>query len=307
MSTLPRRWRFSLLTVLALGIVAAQANAVVASEPAIRREAALRPSIEGYGVLPTVVPVPTPLAIVIPEPGLRGAIPIANIQTAQTSSTTLTTITTAAPSGAAARLDVPAGALPDGVLVQLGAVSDPRALITASPPPENASILAGFQVTAGLAGGPRITSSFASPVTLQFSLPAGATSRSIEALQLAYWDGVEWVVQPATLTRSLDDDTLEVVTQLDHFTLFAVLTQPEAPFAGAFPPPGEYDTLLWEGLTNTPVASAARLLVGLRAIYVYSPSGRTWRTYVEDAPPAASDAFTLRNGQLVVVMARESE
>jgi len=295
-----RRWRLVLLTITALAIVAMQAATVIASEPAIRREAVLRPALEGYGeIRPTAVPIPTALAVLITEPGLRGHVPVTNIQTAQTSSGALTSISTSAPSGAAARVEVPAGALPNGALVQLGAITDPAALLTASPPPESARVLAGFQLTATLAAGPRITDGFASPITLHLSLPSSSAPGTSGTL-LAFWNGAEWVVQPATITRSING-TLEVIAQLDHFTLYAVLTQPEAPFAGAFPAAGSYDTLIWDGLTNTPVASAAHLRQDIRAIYAYDPASRTWQTYIEGAPGAASQAFTLRNGQLVIV------
>ncbi|RLT28443.1 MAG: hypothetical protein DWI48_00585 [Chloroflexi bacterium] len=301
MTALRRRWRAALFAITALVVVTAQAATVIASEPAIRREAALRPAVEGYGeVRATAVPQPTAVAIVITEPGLRSPVPVTNIQTAQTSSGALTTITTAAPSGANARVEVPAGALPNGALVQLGAITDPTALIAASPPPESARVFAGFQLTATLAGGPRITDGFASPITLRLSLAAPPTGTT-EPLQLAFWNGAEWVVQPATITRSANG-TLEVIAQLDHFTLFAVLSQPEAPFAGAFPAPGSYDTPIWDGLTNTPVASAAHLRPDIRAIYAYDPASQTWRTYIEAAPNAASEQFTLRNGQLVIVL-----
>jgi hypothetical protein len=278
-----------------------QAASVIASEPAIRREATLRPVPQGYGeIRATAVPQPTAVAVVIAEPGLRGSVPVTNIQTAQTSSGTLTTISTSAPSGANARVEVPAGALPNGSLVQLAAVTDTTALIAASPPPESALVLAGFQLTASLPGGPRITDGFGSPITLRLSLPA-PTIQSTAALQLAFWNGAEWVIQPANLTRAANG-TLEVIAQLDHFTLYAVLTQPEAPFAGAFPAPGSYQTLIWDGLTNTPIARAAQLRSDIRAIYAYNPAAQTWSTYIEGAPGAASDQFALRNGQLVIVL-----
>ena len=158
---------------------------------------------------------------------------VENTETTTTSTTVEVALSTTSSSGSGATVTVPAGALPAGTTLEVSAISNLASLETQARPPTSVDVTLAFSIKA-TSGGTAVTSGFAEPVKLDFTVdasvvPAGATDGQ---LRLAFWNGLRWVLVDATVTVNADG-TVTVSGTTDHFTLFAVMYNP-AGFGVAF-------------------------------------------------------------------------
>ena len=171
---------------------------------------------------PTAAPAPT----LAPAPDVPG-VALGNVQTGTASETQTTMVSTTSSSGATAQVQVPPSALPAGATVQVAAVADIAALVSAAPPPLGATVIGGFQISARTTAGAAVTGNFDAPVSIILTIPASAlpSGTSASNVALAFWNGSGWVVTAATITLNTDG-SLSVNATVGHFTLFSILKQP---------------------------------------------------------------------------------
>ncbi|MFA7295967.1 MAG: LysM peptidoglycan-binding domain-containing protein [Dehalococcoidia bacterium] len=301
--------RVAVLGAFAAFGIALQGTAVVANAGNVLPVPQFLQVLQGYGYTEPEVPssgggaiIVAPPTGVVTEPGLAGSVTVTNSQTTPVTGGQTSTVQTTAPSGTTAGVTAPAGSLPAGSTVSVAAVSNTQALVAAAPPPAGVGMVAGFQINATSSTGGAITQLDA-PVQVSFSVPAdavpaGATSGNVE---LAFWNGSDWVVTPATVTVNADG-TMSVTASVTHFTLFAVLKQPDDAFGGTFAPTGKFNLMVWNGLTGTAVKDSTELVPGkVGAIYVLDLARQRFLTYIVGAPAGVSDSFTLTKGQPFIV------
>lgn len=189
----------------------------------------------GGGGAPAAATAPR-LPTTATEPGVE--VPLTNVTEAKTSSEAPATATSTDTRGSRGNVVVPPNAMPPDTSIVLGAIDDLASLQAQAPPPNRASIVLGFQITATGPDGEPISSDFGAPVELEFTVPAGALPPGAlpADLVVAFWDGTEWVEIEATATPAPGGGYV-FRAATDHFTLFAVIHRPALSIAGTFSVP----------------------------------------------------------------------
>ncbi len=167
-------------------------------------------------------PSPSPTSTPVTEPG-GVAVGTEERQSAPINPGASTSVQAAGSDGSAARVTVPAGALPAGGEVSVASIADLDDLIAQAPPTGLQGILVAYQVLASDSAGTAITGAFNAPVELAFTVPASALPPDVppSELTVVFWNGSGWVEVPAILVIEADG-SITLVATVDHFTIFSI-------------------------------------------------------------------------------------
>ncbi len=130
-------------------------------------------------------------------------------------------------SGATATVNAPANALPDGSTLSAASLNNLAELTSQAPAPAGTTVALAFVLEATDTNGNRLTQ-FDPSLELEFnvpasSVPAGATSGQ---MVVAFWNGSSWTeVEALVIVNS--DGSFTITASVDHFTVFALLHQPD--------------------------------------------------------------------------------
>ncbi len=187
--------------------------------------------------------------------------------------------------GASAKVVAPRGALPPGSLLSVGAITNLDTLIEQAPLPSTTGVVVAFQVNAARRNGEAITGDFGAPVELSFTVPASQVpAEGAHELTVIFWNGTNWVEEPATLTVE-EDGSVTLTARVDHFTIFAITRQPGyRTFRTPLIPAGITLTT-WGGGTIQDAASVS----GVRALWAWR-DGRAFG-YIGGAPTSVNESF----------------
>jgi hypothetical protein len=116
------------------------------------------------------------------------------------------------------QISFPAGAVANDTTIRFVAQGRPTVAL-----PENTVALDAFRFTATNANGQPVTS-FTKPYTLRVPYDPARVS-DVSKLNLAYWDGAQWVNMLPCAGCSVDTANKQIVVVADHFTDFAVFMQ----------------------------------------------------------------------------------
>lgn len=231
---------------------------------------------------PTAPPPPTATA-----PGV--SIALGQVSSGPASAVAEAVLSVLAGDGSEASVTVPAAALPDGSTLEVGAVANVADLKAQTFPPAGVDLVLGFSITAADAVGDAVTSNFAAPVTLSFtvdasSLPSGAGSGE---LRVAFWNGSAWVPLASVVTINADGSAT-LTADTDHFSLYSVAYDAAGfgRISGLIPATGV--SLVAFGGSVAELGAA--MLASSCTTPAFTTNDGAWVSYLPNAPFAAINA-----------------
>jgi hypothetical protein len=151
------------------------------------------------------------------------------VQSVIVSNTSVVVVGTGSTDGSTMAVEVPAGALPIGSTVEVAKIVNEAELVNQVAPPQGTDIILGFRINATTENGAEVSQDFAAPVRLEFSVDASAIPSSVDPndLTIVFWDGANWIALEGASVIEHEDDSVSIIVETDHFTVFAVIYDPD--------------------------------------------------------------------------------
>ncbi|MEX1023008.1 MAG: right-handed parallel beta-helix repeat-containing protein [Dehalococcoidia bacterium] len=240
-------------------------------------------------VEPDPTPEPTPASTPVVEPG-DVAVEVENNVEVEVTEDAPAEAETQSSTGSTAKVAAPAGALPAGAKLTVGSITNQEELVTQAPPPPAAEVALAFVIQAQDSTGAALTEGFAEPIALEFNVPAASIPEgsSTEELVLVFWNGEEWIEVAGTVTVNADG-SVTINASVDHFTIFAVMSQPGRGTFGPAPAATGVSVTMWRGGGMDRLTAA---LLGSDSVWVTVDGA--FVGYVPGAPEMVNAAFLAR-------------
>ncbi|MCK9487015.1 MAG: hypothetical protein M0R73_10030 [Dehalococcoidia bacterium] len=167
---------------------------------------------------------PAPAAPTLPNESVE--VEVEDLQETSVPADEPATVESKASDGSTASVTAPAGALPEGSTLRAAAITNIDSLKEQAPPPSDATIALAFSIQAEDSNGEPITEGFTEPIQIDFTVPASSVPENLDHLVLVFWNGTAWVEVAGEVTLN-QDGTVTITALVDHFTVFAVMQQPD--------------------------------------------------------------------------------